>query len=853
MAGSNFIIRGGADFSGISGALARTQQQIGTFQNKISASLKLIGIALGGLTFGSLIKDSAQAAMTVESSMNQISRIMGANSSEFGQWAETQAKSFGMARTEAYKYGAIYGNLISGFTKSTEETTKYTEQLIKASAVVASSTGRTMEDTMERIRSGLLGNTEAIEDLGINVNVAMIESTNAFKQFANGKSWQQLNFQTQQQIRLMAILEQANTKYGDSLAGTTATKQMMFVATLKNIQLNIGQAFLPIYNVVLPALTALADKVEAVTSYLSAFSQALFGKASNPAKAATTSIQNQAAAVSELGDATETAGKQAKGSVAGFDEINSLADNSGKVSDASGVSGIEPGLGNQPGSEPDTPGIIPHIQAVADNIKAQMKTLKDTIVQNKEIITSAIGGILAAFLAFKAIPFLANLPAVFSGIGTAISGLLAPVAIAAAAIGALVAAFLYLYQTNQGFRDQINEIWSGIAETLKDFYENTLKPIGDYFVNGFAKPIAEALHKNILPILADLFVGASQIFSDLLNLVITIFKDIWQAVKPAMDLVKTIIIDVLEIIKGLWDKYGQDIINNVRNLIKGLEETWQLIWTKIINPIIQPALEMLTKLWEEHLSGLISQVGEVVAKCVNGALELYNGFIKPIIDWLVVKLGPVIADVIGAAIQVFGGFLGVVSDVAKGVFKVLGGLIDFIVGVFTGDWKKAWGGVKDIFSGIFDTFGGIVKGALNLVIDAINGMLRFAVEGLNDFIQSTIKKVKKLPGISISIGPITAPEIPRLAKGGITNGEMVATIGDNPGGREVVSPLDDLKDIIASAVSTAMVNTMQLTQNQGSGQSTAVFNLDGVQFARAIIPSIDKEKRRIGNMAISQG
>ncbi|RAU92696.1 hypothetical protein DQG13_26970 [Paenibacillus sp. YN15] len=73
-----------------------------------------------------------------------------------------------MSWLEAAMYGAVYANLISGFSRGTEETAQHTQDLLEASAVVASSTGR----TMERIRSGLLGKTGAIEDLGISVNIA---------------------------------------------------------------------------------------------------------------------------------------------------------------------------------------------------------------------------------------------------------------------------------------------------------------------------------------------------------------------------------------------------------------------------------------------------------------------------------------------------------------------------------------------------------------------------------------------------------------------------------------------------------------------------------------------------------
>jgi hypothetical protein len=357
---SNFIIRGGLNMINFQQGLKQAQKQLGNFQSStsrsfnemqkntersslgISKALKNLKVILGTLAIGALIKESTQAAMAVESSMKQINRVMGDNSDAFNLWAKTQSKSFGMAKEDAYSYGATYGNLLSGFIDNSDKVKSKTIELLKASAVTASATGRTMEDTMERIRSGLLGNTESIEDLGINVNVAMLQSTKAFQQFANGRSWQQLSFQEQQQVRLMAILEQVNKKYGNSLAGTTATKQMMFLANLKNIRLNLGQAFLPIYNAVLPALSALADKIESITAHLSAMSQAFFGKA---IETSVTNTQDQTAAITDLGDAAEKAGKQASKSVASFDELNVLNKNTSSGTSTGGSSSTTPSSG----------------------------------------------------------------------------------------------------------------------------------------------------------------------------------------------------------------------------------------------------------------------------------------------------------------------------------------------------------------------------------------------------------------------------------------------------------------------------------------------------------------------------
>ncbi|WP_041917262.1 hypothetical protein [Desulfitobacterium dehalogenans] len=236
MAGSNFIVRGGADFSSITKAHNKTQTQLTSFQDKISRSMKAVGAVLGSLAVGKLIKDSTAMAMGVESAVGNISRNMGSASITFNTWAQTQSKAWGMARADAYKYGSTFSNLLASFSGSAQETADNTQELMQAAAIIASKTGGSNQDTAERIRSGMLGSTEAIEDLGVYTNIAMIESTDAFKKFANGRSWAQLDFQVQQQIRLAAILEQTYARYGETLADNTQTRQARFIASLKNIQ-----------------------------------------------------------------------------------------------------------------------------------------------------------------------------------------------------------------------------------------------------------------------------------------------------------------------------------------------------------------------------------------------------------------------------------------------------------------------------------------------------------------------------------------------------------------------------------------------------------------------------------------
>lgn len=111
---------------------------------------------------GETIKNSVQDAMSVETSIENLNRTLQDSSQAFQQWANSQAQAYGMSSQEAYKYGSTYSNLISSFQSDTNQLAGSTQELMKVTAIVSSKTGRSFEETAERIRSGLLGSTEAI-------------------------------------------------------------------------------------------------------------------------------------------------------------------------------------------------------------------------------------------------------------------------------------------------------------------------------------------------------------------------------------------------------------------------------------------------------------------------------------------------------------------------------------------------------------------------------------------------------------------------------------------------------------------------------------------------------------------
>lgn len=182
--------------------------------------------------------------------------------------------------------------------------------------------------------------------------MAMIQSTEAFKRFANGQSWNQLDYQTQQQIRLMAILEQATAKYGTTLSQSVNGRISLFKSLLKDSALNIGNSMLPIINAIMPVLNSFAMVLKNVTGKLAEFIALLFNKkatvkdggVASAASSAGDALKDAAGGAGDLADAMDDAddasggmadnlddtAKSAKKAVKellglmGFDEINLL-------------------------------------------------------------------------------------------------------------------------------------------------------------------------------------------------------------------------------------------------------------------------------------------------------------------------------------------------------------------------------------------------------------------------------------------------------------------------------------------------------------------------------------------------
>ena len=217
--------------------------------------------------------------------------------------------------------------------------------------------------------------------------------------------------------------------------------------------------------------------------------------------------------------------------------------------------------------------------------------------------------------------------------------------------------------------------------------------------------------------------------------------------------------------------------------------------------------------------------------------------VNAVADWLYPKIVFAFNSILAVAETLVGGL----ADILSGIITIFKGIIEFIAGVFTGDWEKAWNGVKTIFKGIWDTFAAIIKTPINAAIVIINRAIEGIVKGINSVI-SALNRISVtipdwVPGLGgkhfgINIPSVKAYQIPMLATGAVIppNREFLAVLGDQKQGMNIETPLATMIEAFKTA----------LSEGGYGGDTTVILQLDGREFGRAVVKYGGQEEHRIG-------
>ncbi|VKD47223.1 TMP repeat family [Streptococcus pneumoniae] len=722
----------------VKNATAKVREQSSSIGSAFGKLAKFAGFAILGKKLLDVGMYSTQTALEVSASMNQIKRQMGESSQSFLKWVNDNANAMNMGVGEATNYGAVYSNLFSGFIKDTNKLSAYTAKMLQTSAVVAEGSGRTITDVMERIRSGLLGNTEAIEDLGINVNVAMIESTEAFKKFANGQSWQQLDYQTQQQIRLMAILEQATAKYGDTLSNSVNGRISLFKSLMKDAALNLGNSMLPIINAIMPVLNSFAMVLKNVTAKLAEFIALMFNKKAtvkdgvggavgdmgNAMKDAAGGAGDLADAVDDagdsaggladnLGDSAKNAKKAAKEllGLLGFDEINILQ--KPKDDDAGGSGGGGKGGKGKGGGGGPFKDILPEVEltdmdnkfkSIFDGLGDKLKGLFDLFKkgfdaafrpEGIERIKTALDQIAKTMGEIATDPRVVN---AFNRMAEKIAYALGQVTGSITTIGLGIGVFLAESIANGLGRqkeritralvalfDNIGNISEAVGNIAQDFSSTFY----DVITSTGAVRIGSAIVSTLLSLTSTIVeVGsklAGSLFKGFEKVVVTsapkissVFQSLLDTVAPVFESIERSVNKFGDGLSRVYDEHVAPAINSIANAFNGLIDIIQILWENSW----QPFAEFLSGVFGVSIEGISDLLGGGLLATLGllaDAIKLVADGFTVFSDWCKENKEPILALITTWQTINFLSWAEQAGGLA-GAFSLLGSKISSIVG-----------------------------------------------------------------------------------------------------------------------------------------------------------------------------
>ena len=290
-------------------------------------------------------------------------------------------------------------------------------------------------------------------------------------------------------------------------------------------------------------------------------------------------------------------------------------------------------------------------------------------------------------------------------------------------------------------------------------------------------------------------------------------------------------------------------------LFDGLKDAWEngVDWgnlTEILAGAVAAAFGLYTA---------FGKVGAGIALVISGAAMIVTAF-KNIISnganlkntllliagivatglgffFLTGSVIPLVIAGIAAVVVAVLGLTGNLEEFCQNLKEnILGGLIDFITGVFTGDWTKAWEGIKKVFKGIWNGIVMILESAVNLIIKGINWL----IGKLNSLLEnSLLAKGLDLIGIEFrGIPQIPEVHIPRLAQGAVIppNREFMAVLGDQKSGTNIETPLATMVQAFKQA----------LAESGYGGSNEAVLVLDKEVLGKVVYRLNKAEGTRIG-------
>lgn len=821
---------------GFEKGLKSLSDMVGDIKPKLKSLAMAVTAAFSVKKLVDFGRQSIETASDLAEVQNVVDTAFGESKQKMEDFADTAVKTYGISKLTAKQTGSNFMAMAAGMGLANDSASDMAMALTGLSADMASFYNVGQDVASTALKSIFTGETETLKQFGIVMTDANLQAYALSKGIT--KSTADMSQAEKVQLRYNYVMSQTALAQGDfaKTSDSWANQTRILSEQWKEFGATIGTVLM---NVLLPAVKAINSLLSQLIALAQGAARALseaFGlELSNSADEAQSIGKSTSQVADNYGDIANDA-KQTQeaqeGSLASFDQMNKLNDES--KSDSTGVSGA--GEIMQPSGtsvEVDTGKADKKLSDFFKSVRTQFEKLADYLDKNfKPIFADIWSGLERESI---------ELAQILGGVFSDIKSLSEP---------------LKAYFIND-FTPLMQTAFSTLGKIGIGLFDSFNKVFSDIW-NMAVFPILQNFLTVGLPLMADFGAQVWNTLGVLFDNIKEIFDTLWNGVaQPVLNALKTLWCDTWQSISDFWNEWGQPIFDGINEGITTTKNVFLNLWETVLKPVFDELMSVADSVWTEHLKPLLDEFLDFVGTLITSVLSIYNKAIAPVVNWLVSILGPIVSSVLGKIIKTVGNVISNIIDAVKNIISALKGVVLFIAGVFTGDWKKAWQGVKKIFKGVWDALVDIAKTPINLIIGLINGLtgavedaLNWIIDGINELSFTT---PDWLPGdlggqtFGFDLSQIDIPEIPKLAQGAVIppNSEFLAVLGDQKRGTNIEAPLDT----ITQAVLQALVSYGGAGGNQKISV-TIPLTLNGRTITQIVIDDINDYIKRNGRSPI---
>lgn len=708
----------------------------------IKGTAKKAGMALAAAFSVKKIVDFSKQCLELGSDLAEVQNVVDVTfpsmTSQVDKFAQNAVKNFGLSETMAKRFTGTYGAMAKAFGFSEQQAYDMGTALTGLAGDVASFYNLSQDEAYTKLKSVFTGETESLKDLGVVMTQTALDSYALANGF--GKTTSQMSEAEKVALRFQFVSEQLSAAQGDFSRTSDSWANQVRILKLQfdSFKASIGQGLINVFTPVIKVVNLLIGKLVTLANAFKSFTELLTGNKSSGASqissmgdAATSAgngMDDAAQSADNMTDFTNKAGNAAKKtakamrSLMGFDKINKLDSKTDSSSSTTGSGTPSTDFGSL--AQGDT--VIDKTDKKMQGLINRCKELESLFKKGFQIgfgdSNKKIDSINASIKNIgKNLKEIFTDPAVVSAANKCADSIalaFGKITGSFARIGLTIADNLiggvdkYLEKSKDYIKKNLISIFDVTGE-IADLSGDFMVAIADIF-DVFSSDDAKGITADIIGIFADGYLGAITVslkfVRDLAKIIVvpvtqnvdkikTAFENILAPIRIVLDTIHQSVKDTFTKINAVYDEHIAPFFDSISQGISDIVGTLLDGFNTYIAPVLQSLATDFDGTWKDSVQPTLDGILDLLGSVFDLLKVLWENLLQPFINWIAKNIMPLLAPIIKELGSDFLDLLSTVSNVIRGITKVLQGLIDFVTGVLSGDWEKALGGLGEIAEG----------------------------------------------------------------------------------------------------------------------------------------------------------